>query len=241
MFLRFEIHALGHETVQVVENHKFWYDLHVALSTCFVEMHTMLMMANTRTPCIMATNERLLKSFNVNYDGNATSRLTRKLRPPSPVKLLNHVFGSSQAGAGNSSPTKMAKPVLVVAERTKLPPPPGPSRMHSEAQQKITLVKDEQEGLDTSGIGVFVRLEKIIEVYVTGIKHLMLGFGWNLMGKPEPEESPDPDIYKREVESTTAYEGLVKFLRGEWNEKIGLMVGRSKLDELLVIYGKNSA
>ncbi|KAF8446975.1 hypothetical protein BDZ91DRAFT_803284 [Kalaharituber pfeilii] len=233
--VKFEIHALGHATVNISRYKDFWHDFHMNLCCCFLEMNTMDYEPETRAPCLLSANERLLKSFNVSYDGHATSRLTRKLRPPSPVKLLNQVFGSSVAGSGNSSPTKMAKPVLLSSDRVRLPPPRASRAELSDAQQKITLVKDERETLDTSGMSVFVRLEKLVEVYIQGLRTAVMGHGFNLMAPPEYYKEQG-EASTKEFEACKVYTGFVKFFKEEWIDKIGVLVGRKGLTDLLVVY-----
>lgn len=239
---RLEIHALGVEKTLITEDTKFWEDFEIAIRECFVEMNTMEYEPELRAPCILSTNERLLKSFNISYDGYAASRLTKKLRPPSPVKLLSHVFGGGSgaiAGAGNSSPTKLAKPVLVVDQRTRLPPPGAKRSASSEAQQqKITLVKDETEALEPSGLSMFNRLEKTVEVYITGLRSAVEGYGFNLMQAPDEDLSIPGIPYAKQKAAHEVYSGLVRFLRGEWTEKIGTLVGRKVLDVLIDIYSK---
>ncbi|KAI5807263.1 hypothetical protein DFH27DRAFT_312028 [Peziza echinospora] len=237
--LKLEIHARSYSAIHTIKDVDFKHQFSTFLSDCFIEMNSMEYEPETK-PDAFSFNERLLRSLNVSYDGHV-SRLTRKLRPPSPVKLLSQVFGSSVPGAGNSSPAKMAKPVLQVGERTKLPPPQV-SGMHradsTEAAQKITLVKDETESLDATGIEGFMRLEKLVEVYIQGLRTVMSGFGVNLLADPTRAIIPHESYRERAIEAHEIYTGFVKFFREEWSLKNHPMVGRDGLERLCAVYEK---
>ncbi|RPB21530.1 hypothetical protein L211DRAFT_889724 [Terfezia boudieri ATCC MYA-4762] len=233
------IHALGVLRTIIVSDKEFWPSFSTIIRESFVEMSTMECEAGLRAPCIMSTNERLLRSFKVSYDGYNASRLTRRLRPGSPAKIFSSVFGtgSTQVGAGNSSPTKSSKPVLLVDQRTRLPPPGGKRTASGEAsQQKITLVKDEREALESSGLNMFMRLEKTVELYLNGLRSVMTGYGFNIMAVPDKKQ-PLPDVpFEKQCEAHKLYAGFVDFIRAEWTEKIGSLVGRKVLDYLFDIW-----
>lgn len=210
----------------------------MAIRECFVEMSTMEYDTELRAPSILSANERLLRSFKVSYDGFAASKLTRRLRPGSPAKLLSSMFTTAQVGSGNSSPVKTPRPLLI-DNRTRLPPPGGKRSASGEAAlQKVMLVKDEQEALEPTGLNMFTRLEKVVELYLNGLIGVVQGYGFNLMAVPDPKQPLHGIPFEKQVEAHKLYAGFVEFLRGEWTEKIGTLVGRKVLDSLFDIYGE---
>lgn len=109
-------------------------------------------------------NEKLLRSLNIAFDGE--SRLSKVLRPASPVKMISAFLGSGQAGG--SSPGKRPQSIHLT-ENLMLPPTSRPERGNSRNENRGSPTY--MAGAEGGNIsGELKRLEVIFEGFVMALK-----------------------------------------------------------------------
>lgn len=207
---------------------------------------------------LMSANRKLMRALGVPFDGE--SRFSR-LRPPSPVKLLSSVFGSSSSNTPSTpgSPNK-SRPLLDRSQSQMLPPKmlDRSSAMLLKRSTVLGLVGDLNEG---EGIGEISsqsitmpsesplkRLEGTFEAFVLALKAFPSIEDFDLMPLRQMHEVDDAAVegllermarrspHAESAEAGTSidvmFEAFQRFLRREWKEGMGSVIDGKGLAEL---------
>ncbi|RPA75449.1 hypothetical protein BJ508DRAFT_19323 [Ascobolus immersus RN42] len=182
-------------------------------------------------------NERLLKSLNIGFDGE--SRLSKVLRPASPVKMISAFLGGGPGGG--VSPGKRPQSIHLT-ENLMLPPAGGPVRGNSQTDLRGSPTYAASPSREAV-TGELKRLEVIFEGFVMALKY------------HAGQENFNPsfaNIYVDEVDELhlemmrtinieaakraafgTTFGAFLKFMRNDWKERMGVLISKKGVDELL--------
>ncbi|CUS10120.1 unnamed protein product [Tuber aestivum] len=211
------------------------------------------------TAALMSANRKLLRSLGVPFDGE--SRFS-KLRPPSPVKLLSSVFGSSNSNSPGTpgSPSKSRQ--LMDRTQSQILPPKMLDRSSAMLQKRSTVLGimgdwngEPGEGdLEISLQSITMpsesplkRLEETLEAFVKALKKLSSAEHSDLMPLRNMQDVDDAAVEgflgmmltdpkaargERRMGVDIVFDAFRRFLRREWKDGMGSVIDGKGLAEL---------
>ncbi|PUU75447.1 hypothetical protein B9Z19DRAFT_1030955 [Tuber borchii] len=211
------------------------------------------------TAPLMSANRKLLRSLGVPFDGE--SRFSR-LRPPSPVKLLSSVFGSSNSNAPGTpgSPSKSRQ--LMDRTQSQMLPPKMLDRSSAMLQKRSTVLgimgdwngEPDEGDLEISSQSITMpsesplkRLEETLGGFVKVLKKLSSAEHSDLMPLRNMQGVDDaavegflgmmltdPKTARNEkgMGIDIVFDAFKRFLRREWKDGMGSVIDGKGLVEL---------
>lgn len=206
------------------------------------------------TSALMSANRKLMRASGVPFDGE--SRFS-KLRPPSPVKLFSSFLGNTPSSVPGS-PSRN-RPVLLDRTQSQMLPPKM-ERMPGVVQKRATVLGVEGwDGFEDSNDIVegdasitmanespLKRLEETFETFVTALRVFSsadvdmqplretYGVDDAAVGEFLEIMISDPKSVRVEMDLGVdiVFEAFRRFLRGEWKDGMGPVIGPKGLAEL---------
>ncbi|KAG0639543.1 hypothetical protein HOY80DRAFT_962743 [Tuber brumale] len=211
------------------------------------------------TAPLMSANRKLLRSLGVPFDGE--SRFSR-LRPPSPVKLLSSVFGSSNSNSPSTpgSPSKSRQ--LMDRAQNQMLPPKMLDRSSAMLQKRSTVLgimgdwngEPDEGDLEISLQSITMpsesplkRLEETFEAFVKALKKLSSADHSDLMPLRNIQGIDDAAVEEflrmmladpraarndKKMGIDIVVDAFRRFLRREWKDGMGSVIGGKGLAEL---------
>lgn len=207
------------------------------------------------TSALLSANRKLLRALNVPFDGES---MFSKLRPPSPVKLFSSFLGSNNPNTAPGSPSKN-RPVLLDRTQSQMLPP-RMERMPNMLQKRATVLgvegwngfgdtDNDLEGdasITMANESPLKRLEETFEAFVAALKIFsssdvdlqplrelygvddaaVEGFLENMVHNPKSVR------VETDLGVDIVFEAFRRFLRGEWKDGMGPVIGPKGLAEL---------
>lgn len=207
------------------------------------------------TSALMSANRKLLRASGVPFDGE--SRFSR-LRPPSPVKLFSSFLGSNNPNGAPGSPSRN-RPVLLDRTQSQMLPPKM-ERIPGMLQKRSTVVGveswgalEDSDGGDNGDVSITManesplkRLEETFEAFVVALQMFssadvdlqplreMHGIDNTAVEEFLENMVQDPKSVRVEMDLGVdiVFEAFRQFLRGEWKDGMGPVIGGKGLAEL---------
>lgn len=206
------------------------------------------------TSALMSANRKLMRASGVPFDGE--SRFS-KLRPPSPVKLFSSFLGNTPSGVPGS-PSRN-RPLLLDRTQGQMLPPkmeriPGMVQKRAtvlgiEGWDELEEANDIVEGdvsITMANESPLKRLEETFEMFVTALRifssaDVDLQPLREIYGVDDAEVKEFLEIMVNDPKSVRVetdlgvdivFEAFRQFLRGEWRDGMGPIIGPKGLAEL---------